>query len=111
VVVEANGPFRVVMTGTVFKVKRQIARAHDLDAHDAYILSGLGACYWKAPQIIGGGKERTRRYLEQATKSDPRLSLVRPTFEKVLIDTGEKKKAKEELDRVLHLQLPLDPNF
>jgi tetratricopeptide (TPR) repeat protein len=109
--VELKGIFRAVMTGAVFKVKGQITRAHDLDAHDAYILSGLGAYYWKAPKIIGGSKEKARAYLEEATKSDPRLSYARLTLAKVLIDMGEKKEAKEELDRVLHLQSPSDPNF
>ena len=109
--VELKGIFKAVMTGTVFKLKGQIVRAHELNAHDAYILSGLGGYYWKAPKIIGGSKEKARDYLEEAMKSDPHLSFARLTLAKVLIDMGEKKRAKEELDTVLHLQAPSDPNF
>ena len=109
--VELKGILKAVMTGTVFKVKGQIVRAHELNANDAYILSGLGGYYWKAPKIIGGSKEKARDYLEEAMKSDPNLSFARLTLAKVLIDMKEKKRAKEELDRVLHLQAPSDPNF
>jgi len=109
--VELKGILRAVMAGMVFKVKGQIVRAHELNANDAYILSGLGGYYWKAPKIIGGSKEKARNYLEEATKVDPNLSFARLTLAKVLIDMGEKKRAKEELDKVLHLQAPSDPNF
>jgi hypothetical protein len=92
--VELKGILKVVMTGTVLKVKWQIVWAHELNAHDASILSGLGGYYWKAPKIIGGSKEKARDYLEEAMKSDLHLSFARLT-----------------LAKVLHLQAPSDPNF
>jgi len=108
---EIKGILKAVTTGVAFKVKGQITRAYELNSHDAYVLSGLGSYYWKAPRLIGGSKDKAREYLEEAMRLDPRLSFARVTLAKVLIDMNLKREAKQRLEEVLALQQPSDPNF
>jgi len=108
---ELKGILKAVTTGVAFKVKGQIMSAYALNNHDAYVLSGLGGYYWKAPRLIGGSKDKARDYLEEAMRLDPRLSFARVTLAKVLIDMNLKHEAKQTLEEVLALEHPSDPNF
>jgi hypothetical protein len=108
---ELKGILKAVMTGTAFKVKGQIKKAYALNDQDAYIVSGLGNYYWKAPRMIGGSKSKAREYLEEAVRLDPRLSFAHLTLAKVLIDLGEEDRARRELEGLLAFGDPTDPNF
>ena len=108
---ELKGILKSLMEGMAFRVKGPILKAYELNKGDPYILDGLGGYYWKAPRVVGGNKKKARGYLEEAVRREPQLSFSRLTLAKVLLDLGRREEAKEQIEAVLNLQHPSDPNF
>lgn len=93
----------------VISAKRSLKRSVRLDAayHAAGPLRVLGRLQQKLPGLLGGGRTRARANFEAAIQLFPANTVTRLYFAELCMETGDKERARLELEALLHA--PPDP--
>jgi hypothetical protein len=93
------------------QARRALLQAIAMDAsyHGGGPLRVLARLQQKIPRLIGGGLVRARKNYERAIKIAPETTVTRIYFAELLIQTGERDRARAELQLVL--STPLDPDW
>jgi tetratricopeptide (TPR) repeat protein len=83
--------------------KRSLLRAAHLDPayHAAGPLRVLARLQHKLPRLFGGGQERARANFERAIKIAPANTVTRLYFAELILETGDKGRARKELETLL----------
>ena len=91
--------------------KLSLKRAVQLDAayHGAGPLRVLARLQHKLPRLLGGGRNRARANFERAIQLAPTNTVTRLYFAEMLMETGDKGRARLELDALLNA--PPDPRW
>ena len=91
--------------------RQSLKRAVRLDAayHAAGPLRVLARLQHKLPHLLGGGKRRARTNFERAIQLFPANTVTRLYFAELLMETGDKDRARIELEALLHA--PPDPHW
>ena len=91
--------------------KRSLMRAVSLDPayHAAGPLRVLARLQHKLPPLFGGGTSRARANFQRAIKLAPANTVTRIYFAELLTDTGDKARARIELEALLNA--PHDPRW
>lgn len=86
--------------------QRSLKRAIRLDAayHDAGPLRVLARLQHKLPRLLGGGTERARANFERAIQLAPANTVTRLYFAEMLLETGDRSRARIELEALLNTQ-------
>lgn len=91
--------------------KRSLMRAVQLDPayHAAGPLRVLARLQHKLPSLLGGGASRARANFERAINFAPANTVTRLYFAEMLLDTGDKDRARAQLEALLNA--PLDSQW
>jgi hypothetical protein len=86
------------------KARKSLERAAQIDAgfHAAGPLRVLARLQHKLPRLLGGGRERARTNFEKAINLAPASTVTRLYFAELLIEIGDEKEARTQLETILH---------
>ncbi|MDT5061293.1 MAG: hypothetical protein QOH63_1752 [Acidobacteriota bacterium] len=95
--------------GYALRARRFLRRALQLDPgyHAAGPLRVLARLQHKLPALLGGGQKRARANFERAISLAPANTVTRLYFAELLIEIGDIKRARAELESLLNA--PPDP--
>jgi tetratricopeptide (TPR) repeat protein len=104
-----ENPFKALRHA--LRARRALQRAVQLDAayHAAGPLRVLARLQHKLPRLLGGGRESARANFERAIELAPANTVTRLYFAELLVETGDKSRARLELDALLNA--PPDPGW
>jgi tetratricopeptide (TPR) repeat protein len=90
------------------RAKRSLERAARIDPayHAAGPLRVLARLAHKLPRLIGGGHQRARADFERAIELAPANTVTRLYFAEMLLDAGDERRTRSELETILNT--PLD---
>ena len=83
-------------------VKREMETILELNPKHAAAHGFAGTFYVEVPGLLGGDLEKAEKHFREAIKLDPRLTVVRVDFAKLLTKRGRHADARRELHRVLN---------
>jgi hypothetical protein len=86
------------------RAKRSLTRAVQLDPvyHAAGPLRVLARLQHKLPRLFGGGTSRARANFERAINFAPTNTVARLYFAEMLFETGDKERARAQLETLLN---------
>lgn len=90
---------------------RELQQAIQLDSsyHGAGPLRVLARLQHKLPRLLGGGSSRASANYRAAINLAPENTVTRVYFAELLLDSGERDLAREQLQFVLNV--PVDPDW
>ena len=106
---QVAGPFSALRHALNARRSLQAAIALNRAYHGAGPLRVLARLQHKLPRWLGGGVADARANFERAIGIAPEATVTRIYFAELLVDLGEVKLAREELESVL--SVPLDPDW
>jgi tetratricopeptide (TPR) repeat protein len=91
------------------EIKKEIARALQIDPDNTIALDVEAVIYYELPGIFGGDTKRSIEDLTHAIKVDPNFSLPYVEMGRIFARKGDYAKAREYFQKVLALQNPTSP--
>jgi hypothetical protein len=95
------------------RAKRSLERAARINAayHDAGPLRVLARLAHKLPRLFGGGRARAQANFSRAIELAPSNTVTRLYFAEMLIEAGDERRARSELETILKAPLETDWAF
>jgi tetratricopeptide (TPR) repeat protein len=102
---------RVLGIGKARRAMRELHQAIQIDSsyHGAGPLRVLARLQHKLPRLLGGGFDRARTTYKLAVNLAPENTVTRIYFAELLLESGERDLAREQLEHVLNVSA--DPGW